>query len=74
MSSFSLNSFGNTSSRFSKNPVASTTKSEEKSIEKKGSITIAQVEGMQENLSQDKDVTSIIEYLEEDVLNFENIR
>lgn len=46
----------------------------EKPIEKIGSITIAHVEGMQENLSQDKDVTSIIEYLEEDVLNFENIR
>jgi hypothetical protein len=39
-----------------------------------GTYTLAHMEGMQESLSQEEDVTSIIEYLEEDVLNFENIR
>jgi hypothetical protein len=39
-----------------------------------GTYTLAHVEGMQESLIQEEDVTSIIEYLEEDVLNFENIR
>ena len=39
-----------------------------------GTYTLAHIEGMQENLFQEEDVTPIIEYLEEDVLNFENIR
>lgn len=39
-----------------------------------GTYTLAHVEGMQEFLKQEDDVTSNIEYLEEDVLNFENIR
>jgi hypothetical protein len=46
----------------------------EKPVKKIGAITIAHIENMQEFLSQDEDVTSIIEYLEKDVLNFENIR
>ena len=39
-----------------------------------GTYTLAHIEGMQEFLKQEDDVTSNIEYLEEDVLNFENIR
>lgn len=39
-----------------------------------GTYTLAHVEGMQEFLKQEDDVTSNIEYLQEDVLNFENIR
>ena len=39
-----------------------------------GTYTLAHIEGMQEFLKQEDDVTSIIEYLEEDVLNFKNIR
>lgn len=44
----------------------------EKPIEKIGAITLAHIENMQEFLSQDEDVTSIIEYLEEDIINFIN--
>jgi hypothetical protein len=39
-----------------------------------GTYTLAHIEGMQEFLKQEDDVTSNIEYLEEDVLNFKNIR
>lgn len=39
-----------------------------------GTYTLAHVEGMQESLSQEEDVTSNIEYLEKGILNFENIR
>lgn len=46
----------------------------EKPIKKIGNITVAHIEGMQKNISQEKDVTTIIECLEKNVLNFENIR
>ena len=35
-----------------------------------GTYTLAHTEGMQEFLKQEDDVTSNIEYLEEDILNF----
>jgi hypothetical protein len=35
-----------------------------------GTYTLAHIEGMQEFLKQEEDVTSNIEYLEEDILNF----
>jgi hypothetical protein len=37
-----------------------------------GEYTLAHVEGMQEFLKQEEDVTSNIEYLEEDIINFIN--
>ncbi len=46
----------------------------EKPIKKIGNITVAHIEDMQKNISQEKDVTNIIECLEKNVLNFENIR
>jgi hypothetical protein len=39
-----------------------------------GTYTLAHIEGMQEFLKQETDITSDIEYLEEGILNFENIR
>jgi hypothetical protein len=35
-----------------------------------GTYTLAHIEGMQEFLKQETDITSDIEYLEEDILNF----
>ena len=39
-----------------------------------GKYTLAHIEGMQESLNQEDDVTSDIKYLEKGILNFENIR
>jgi len=39
-----------------------------------GTYTLAHIEGMQKFLKQETDITSDIEYLEEGILNFENMR